>query len=358
MYFSCEVIETKKAFKPDQKDDQGNILPLGSILVRQQSNTAAGQVKNFYARPAGFNRRIPFIGEHVLVMQAPVHDKSASSIVSSGFMYISPYNATDDLVLHQFPKLWDRSNHYDSKAPTVKSDRKEIGYNYIKPNDLKQVYNIQPFEGDDIFEGRFGQSIRFGTSIEKDTSIYDKKPNWKGKNNGDPIVIVRVVKPRNSTSRIDDILNINKQFHNKYTIENIDEDESSIYLTSTQKLQKFKSAFTKNTDSKTAASWDRGSQVVLNADRILLNSKNDKLIATAKNEIILGSSKVLLQSDKYRVYLDDLMDYIDDSVKIMWEWATGSKNFLTSMGPTATATNVAQVTKLHKTTFTNKFKKI
>lgn len=357
MYFACEVIETKKAFKPDQKDDLGNVLPIGSILVRQQSNTASGQVKNFYARPATFTRRIPFIGEHVLVMQAPVHDKSASSIVSSGFMYISPYNATDDLVLHQFPKLWDRSNHYESKSPTVKSDRKEIGYNYIKSSELKQVYNLQPFEGDDIWEGRFGQSIRFGTSIEKDTSIYDKKPTWKGKSNGDPLMILRLFKPKSSTTRIEDILKISKNFFNKYAIEDIDEDESSIYMTTTQKLQKFKSSFTKNSEAKSAATWDKGSQVVLNADRVFINAKTDRMIATAKTEIILGSEKILFQSNKYKVNLDDLMDYINDAVKIMWEWATGSKNFLTSMGPTSVATNAASVTKLHKTAFASKFKK-
>jgi len=357
MYFSCEVIETKTAFKAGQKDDKGNILPLGSILVRQNSNSTSGQVKNFYARPAGFSRRIPFIGEHVMVCQVPVHDRSASSVTSSGYMYIDPYNSTDDASLHQFPKLWERSNHYDSKVPTVKADKKEIGYNYVKSKDIKQTYNIQPFEGDQIFEGRFGQSIRFGTSIESDKSVYDKAPNWAGKANGDPLIIVRVIKPTDSANRLDSALSISKSFTNKYTIEDLAKDESSIYLTSTQKLQKFKAGFMKNTDAKTAATWNNGSQIVLNADRVILNAKSNKLMLIAKEEAMLTSEKVLFQTNKYKVQVDDLMDYIDDMAKILWQWATGSKQFLTSMGPTSTATNVADVTKLHKTTFTTKFKK-
>lgn len=356
MFFPAEVIETKMAFKPNQKDDKGNVLPLGSILIRQNSNSISGQVKNLYARPAGFLRRIPMIGEHVLVMQVPLHDKSSSSSTSSGYMYISPYNSTDDLSLHQFPKLWERSNHYDSKVPTIKADKKEIGYNYVKSSDLKQSYNVQPFEGDDILESRFGSSLRFGSSIEKDKSVYDQKPTWQGKNNGDPIIILRNLIPTSSGNRNTDIFSVNKAFNNKYLIEDVDKDQSSIYLTSTQKLTKLKGGFTKNTDSKTLATWNKGSQVVLNADRVILNAKTDKLIMLAKSEAILSSDKVLFQTNKYKVQVDDLMDYIDEIAKVLWQWATAQKQFLTSMGPTANATNVAEVTKLHKTTFTTKFK--
>ena len=124
-----------------------------------------------------------------------------------------------------------------------------------------------------------------------------------------------------------------------------------------EKLEKLKPSFQKNTDAKQIATWNKGSQIALNADRVLLNAKTDKLILLAKNEALMASDKILFQSSKYKVQLDDLMDYLDDLTKICWEWATGSKQFLTSMGPTSTATNVANVTKLHKTTFTTKFKK-
>jgi hypothetical protein len=357
MFFPAEVIETKMAFKPNQKDDKGNVLPLGSILIRQNSNSTSGQVRNFYARPFGFMRRLPLIGEHVLIMQVPVHDKSSASATNSGYVYISPYNSTDDLSLHQFPKLWERSNHYDSKVPTVKSDRKEIGYNYVKSSDIKQSYNIQPYEGDDIIESRFGSSLRLGASIEKDKSIYDQKPTWQGKNNGDPIIILRNSKPNSTANRLTDITNVSASFNNKYQVEDIDKDESSLYLTSTQKLSKFKAGFSKNRDAKTIANWNRGSQVALSADRIILNAKSDKLLLLAKTEAILSSDKVLFQTNKYKVQLDDLMDYIDSIAEVLWQWATAQKQFLTSMGPTATSTNIAEVTRLHKTTFTTKFKR-
>ena len=55
-----------------------------------------------------------------------------------------------------------------------KADKKEWGYTFEqKP---KKVENLQPFDGDDLFEGRFGQSIRFGSTVKGDMSVYEKKP--------------------------------------------------------------------------------------------------------------------------------------------------------------------------------------
>ncbi len=59
----AEVVETKMAYKSNQKDENGNYLPIGSIQIRMGgSDTSLGQVRNVYARPAIFNKRIPLIG--------------------------------------------------------------------------------------------------------------------------------------------------------------------------------------------------------------------------------------------------------------------------------------------------------
>lgn len=358
MFFTAEVIETKTAFKTNQKDSNGNVLPLGSILLKTNSNSIAGQVNNFYARPISYNRRIPFIGEHVLVCQGPIHDSTSTNKVSTGFLYLSPYNVTDDLALHQFPKLWERSKHHDGSSPTIKSDKKEIGYNYVKPGDIKKIDGLQPYEGDELIEGRFGQSIRFGSTISKDLSAYSEKPTWKGSSNGDPIIIIRVNKPKGGSHTLIDATSIfSNPAQNKYTIENIDDDSASIYMTTSQKLEKLKPGVSKNSDSKDIGKWSNGSQVVLNADRVVLNAKKDKVIIVGNSNATMTAKKVVLQSDKYKVDLDDLMEYINEHVKELYNLVTGSKQFLTSMGPTSTATNMATVTKLHKTTFTQKFKK-
>ena len=81
-----------------------------------------------------------------------------------------------------------------------------------------------------ILEGRFGNSIRFGsTNISNEIS----NPNgWSDLGNtGDPITIIR----NGQSSKLDD-----KGW--LPTTENINEDASSIYLTSNQRIQNFKQA--------------------------------------------------------------------------------------------------------------------
>lgn len=355
MFQIAEVIETKTAFKSNQKDKEGNILPLGSILIRIGGDSSLlGQVVNVYARPMFFNRRIPLIGEQVVVMRAPIHDYSARSIKAHHYLYFDPYNATDDLVLHQFPKLWLRSKHVKSGgAGSNKSDKESPGYTF--PKVPKKTENIQIFEGDNIFEGRFGQSIRFGSTVTGDTSVYSKKPSWKGGSNTDPIMILRIKKPSSPGSYNYNFDLKNNPKSNNYTIEDLGKDDASLYITSTQKLPDFKAGFMRNKDVVKIGSWS-GPQILASSDRMVLNAKKDKIFLIGKTNAIVTAEKVLFQSKKYKVDLDDLLDYINDMAKVMWNWASGQAQFSTSTGPTLTATNVAQVTKLHKVTFNTKFK--
>ena len=356
MFQIAEVVETKSAFKGGQKDEKGNILPLGSIQVRIGGGSSLlGQVRNVYARPATFSRRIPLIGEQVLVMLAPVHDHSARPIKNNHFLYYDPYNATDDLVLQKFTKLWLRSKHVKGGSGGSRlADKEKPGYTF--PKNPKKTNNIQPFEGDDILEGRFGQSIRFGSTVMGDTSVYSKQPTWKGGSNTDPIMVLRIKKPITPGNYKYDFEKNSNPKSNQYTIEDPSKDESSIYITSTQKLPNIKVGFTRNKDAVQIPSWSQGSQIILDSNRVVINAKKDKLFLVGKTKAILTSEKVLLQSKKYKVDLDDLMDYINAMCKEMWNWASGQKQFSTSMGPTLVATNMGEVTKLHKVQFNQKFK--
>lgn len=356
MFQIAEVVETKMAFKPNQKDDDGNILPLGSIQIRIGGDTSLlGQLRNIYARPASFNRRIPLIGEQVLVMRAPVHDHSARPIKNHHYLYFDPYNATDDLVLHQFPKLWSRSKHVKGGGAGKRlSDKEKPGYTF--PKTPKKTENVQIFEGDNILEGRFGQSLRFGSSIEGDTSVYSKKPTWKGKSNTDPLIILRVKKPTSPGQYNFNFDVTNNPKSKQYTIEDIGKDESSIYLTSTQKLSNFKPGFSRNRDVLKVASWSSASQIIMNSSRVVINAQKDMLFLIGKTKAVTTAETVILQSKKYKVDLDDLMDYINSLTKELWLLVSGQRQFSTSTGPTLTATNMSTVTKLHKATFTKNFK--
>ena len=137
-----------------------------------------------------------------------------------------------------------------------------------------------PFEGDIIHEGRYGNSLRFG-STSKSQSKY--KNNWsEGGNNGDPITILRNGQPTNSTD--EGWIPIT---------ENINSDLSSIYLTSNQKIPfnlaqpNLISYNGSAPDPKTFTS----PQIILNSTRIILNAKTDNILISGQQSVGLSSIK-------------------------------------------------------------------
>ena len=352
--FVAEVVESRMSFKPNQKDNEGNPLPLGSIEIRigaHQSNL--GQISNKFARPLFWNRRIPLIGEQVLVISAPTNDWSTSGEKGIGFLYFSPINGTDDLVLHQFPKLWSRKGLVSGgSAGERKSDREEAGY--VWPDTPPKTQNLQPFEGDDLFEGRLGQSIRFGSTVTGgDMSVFEQKPTWKGSKNADPLMILRVKKPEGSGNKNSSI----KKFYNQnsYTIEDLSSDEANIYLATTQTLNKLKGGFDKNLDVKKIGNYQGKGQIAVDSERVVINAKKDMLFLIGAEKAILTGKKVLFQSEKYKVDLDDLMDFLQDWIKEDTKLAQGQSQYSTASGPTGPATSMAQYIQLSTVDF-NKFK--
>tara|TARA_R110001592_G_scaffold37424_4_gene124852 strand:- start:15565 stop:16398 length:834 start_codon:yes stop_codon:yes gene_type:complete len=105
--------------------------------------------------------------------------------------------------------------------------------NILLGNYFREQMNIKPllpYEGDTILEGRYGNSIRLG-STAKDKKIPEESSNrWSNEGfNGDPILIIR------NGQRVE---NINDKGWEP-TVEDIDLDASSIYLTSNQQITNF-----------------------------------------------------------------------------------------------------------------------
>lgn len=161
-----------------------------------------------------------------------------------------------------------------------------------------EVRNLLPYEGDYIYQGRWGNTIRLGSTVT-DATI----PNtWSSAgDNGDPIMILK-----------------NGQ-HDEDTdpwvpqVEDINTDLSSIYLTSTQALpievasKKYDSYFSAPTSTNKFDS----EQVVINSGRILFNSKTDNILLSSFDTINLNSlnslnvdtPKTIIQSRE--IYLGD-----------------------------------------------------
>ena len=159
---------------------------------------------------------------------------------------------------------------------------------------FEEKSNINPlmqFAGDITFEGRFGQSLRFGNTA-KSNSKY--KNNWsESGENGDPITILR-----NGNSK--DI----KLSTNIPITEKLKDDLSSIYLTSYQIIPielatgKIFKSFT-----PTIPSSFNKPQNILNSDRIIINAKSDSVLISAQKSVgILSNESINIESTQ--IYMD------------------------------------------------------
>lgn len=148
--------------------------------------------------------------------------------------------------------------------------------------ELDKIAPLQAFPGDDIWEGRNGQSIRFnGTK-------YDSNELTDDSNNGKPLVLISngQKEPQNSIDPV---------------VENIDEDPSSIYLTSdhtiplTQANEK-RDAFDEEPEK---ADTYKGSQVIVNGGRLYFNAKDEGAFISSKETIGLNSKIIGIDGEQY-----------------------------------------------------------
>ena len=137
------------------------------------------------------------------------------------------------------------------------------------------IHPLLPFEGDKIIEGRWGNSIRFGSTV-KDT------PNtWSSSGeDGDPITILR-----NGQG-------VQTEEGWVPTLEGINNDDSSAYFTSTQKIP-IKVSSTNDYFSystpPTSPNQYAGKQIILNSGRLLFNTTEDHLMLSSKKSINLNA---------------------------------------------------------------------
>ena len=141
--------------------------------------------------------------------------------------------------------------------------------------------NMLPFEGDMIFEGRFGNSIRFGSSNPRG------KNNWsENSSEGEPITIISNGQTKGHSMALEDI----------------NGDASSIYLTSNQNIDNLNIA-SKNfkslnatfsppqSDLEVLQSFINNSTSVTEAlNNVLSSSDGDSNFSSQPNEIVEGTS--------------------------------------------------------------------
>lgn len=256
----------------------GNPTDIYKIKVSIKRSFA--NASNEFAYPLNpYIKSIPIIGEQVYL----INGMGATSGPLSGgydYYYISPTFLQRSINNNPLPKAiiqsaqtFNSTTYTGQVIPNVSSpDSGDVnfGKGFSEINNLSQ---LQPYIGDTIFEGRFGQSIRFGyTPSQTDAK---KLPTWNSSNAGKPITIIR--NTQNST---------NTKGYDKFVLEDVNKDDSSIWLTSNQKVGITPS----NKTAVSNISQFSKPQVIINSDRLIFNSKTDNIILSSKKDVAISTS--------------------------------------------------------------------
>ena len=149
-----------------------------------------------------------------------------------------------------------------------------LGQTFFERSD---IHPLLPFEGDVIQEGRWGNSIRFGSTV------MNEQNNWSTVGmDGDPIMILRNGQSPFSTD--EGWIPV---------VENINEDLSSIYSTSTQKIPLNASSTSyvsyKSDPPINPKEYGDESQIILNSGRLIFNTTQDHILLSSRKSINLNA---------------------------------------------------------------------
>ena len=199
-------------------------------------------------------KHIPLKNEIILIVTSP------SEVLEDSRNNVRDYYL--DIV-----NIWNHPHH--NGVPTRINPDLELGEDF---QELADINPMRPFEGDIIFEGRQGQSLRFSTGIPNKTP-------WIGEQ-GSPITILS-----NGQVTTDEGFTT--------VTEDVNEDFSSIYLTSNQQV-KLTPSQTFSLFSPEGVDLYQQSQFLANTNRVVLNGR-DSILGTAVNQIGLKATDVYLE---------------------------------------------------------------
>jgi hypothetical protein len=248
-------------------------------------------------------RTIPVLGEIVYLVKGPANT-SSGVINGEVYYYLSPVGIHRNInhnLMQPYNELtagtaglsFQSVSAGVSNSSTSNDSKINFGTGFIEDSTISQ---IQPFLGDTIFEGRYGQSIRFGYTPQGVTSSNNKissvrnQPSWNSTKPESPITIIR-----NGAGV--------SRGYNQFTIEDINRDDSSLYLTSQQKLQIKTRPFAVGV---VPSSTYQKPQAVLTSDRVLINSKKESVLISGETGVYVSTPGWKADMDKMFTQLANL----------------------------------------------------
>jgi hypothetical protein len=226
-------------------------------------------------------KNYPLVNELVLILRLPDIGIKAST-ASKSIYYLNilsvwnhPHHNAIPFAEGNFQptefKTYSQAFLGSPKVPTNQPTKIFLGKTFFERN---TVNPLLPFEGDVIYEGRWGNSIRFGSTVA------DTPNNWSSVGlNGDPILIIR-------NGQGVDVGN-----GSKYITEDINTDLGSVYFGSTQKLP-LEAASTSYVSYKNnppiLPSEYTENQIIITSGRLVFNSSIDHILLSSAKSINLN----------------------------------------------------------------------
>jgi hypothetical protein len=219
-------------------------------------------------------KRIPLVGELVLIYKTH-NEQSTRFKRRDDWYYVGTVDVHGSVNLNSLPGIAGDKGYEEI-------DKIKPGRTFI----TSSISPLQPFEGDLMIEGRSGNSIRFSSTINLTTTdptvsennllvnnYYSVAPSWSKSDigqDGDPIIVFS-----NGRQKLS-----NKQL----IVEDPNTDASSLYLTSTQNVP------INLSQPETKFNNLQGSQFIGAADKIILTAKNDIVLIDSKKAIVLNTT--------------------------------------------------------------------
>ena len=238
-------------------------------------------------------KNYPLVNEVVLIFKLPTNESIANMDGATAYYYITPMSLWNHPEQNAYPNPLkgdtsdsNKSDYEQIEAGNtrkVNDESSEISLNGASGGTFTENGNIHPiiaFAGDNIVEGRYGNSIRFGNTSKIEAEITN---NWSEVGDpGSPITILRngqdaEIEPRGWIP----------------TVEDINKDLASIYLTSTQKIPIETSAYNTSafSDPPEAPEAYIKNQVILNSGRLLFNTNEDSIIISSQKNVSINADK-------------------------------------------------------------------
>ena len=275
---------------PEVFKQYGEYQSIGGLFFNQLDNPNPNPEfsTDAFALPLFPNvTHIPVENEIVYIIQLPSNNIQ-DNVNSTVYYYFQPINIWGSVHHNAIPdpvgNLFNRSdsaqaNDYQkTEGGTIRrvtdgGTEIDLGDNF---NENISVRNLQPYEGDIIYEGRWGQSLRFGSTA---SGSVIPNPWSKSGENGNPIMILKNGQHEEDT----------KPWIPQ--VEDINTDASSIYLTSTQliPISGSSTSYESYFSPPTSLSEYNGEQVILNSGRLVLNSKSSDILLSSFKTINLNS---------------------------------------------------------------------